>query len=368
MEEEDQTDTHSRSLSNRFKTITLSVLLIGTGITCLAQEEKPVDKSQYLPQIHGQLRGKYEYEPDLNASRFELRNARVSVEGNLPFRSSYKVEVDLYDETELKMKEASVSINPWKTLQFTIGHMRLPFTIDAHRTPTSQYFANRSFIAKQTGNMYDVGAKVGYTFKNSAGKKVAVIDAGLYNGSSLNDEKVDWHSDWSYSARLQLYPVDGLVIMPSIQHMAIATHQAHYTSVDIGAYYERKGWHVEGEYLHKTYNDKAFDGSSSVDAMLFYKQPIKNEKAFLESISYLGRYDYMGDHSDGKSGFEEERPTRLVISDYERHRMTLGVTFGVRNPYFHTDIRINYEKYWYPHGGAKESEQDKFVAELSIQF
>ncbi|MCD8292924.1 MAG: porin, partial [Prevotellaceae bacterium] len=229
-------------------------------------------------------------------------------------------------------------------------------------------FANRSFIAKQTGNMYDVGAKVGYTFKNAQERTVAIVDIGLYNGSSVSGQKAAWHSDWSYSARVQLMPVDGLVIMPSVQHMAIADHKAHYTSVDIGAYYEKKGWHIEGEYLHKTYNDKAFDGSSSVDAMLFYKMPVKNGKAFLQSISYLGRYDYMGDHSDGKSGFEEERPARLVISDYERHRMTLGITFGVRNPYFTTDIRLNYEKYWYPHGGAKESEQDKLVAELSIRF
>ena len=32
------------------------------------------------------------------------------------------------------------------------------FTIDAHRSPHLQYFANRSFIAKQVGNVRDVGA------------------------------------------------------------------------------------------------------------------------------------------------------------------------------------------------------------------
>ena len=48
--------------------------------------------------------------------------------------------------------------------------------------------------------------------------------------------------------------------------------------------------------------------------------------------------------------------------------MTLGLTFAVRNPYFPTDLRLNYEKYWYPHGGAKESEQDKIVAEIMVKF
>ena len=45
-----------------------------------------------------------------------------------------------------------------------------------------------------------------------------------------------------------------------------------------------------------------------------------------------------------------------------------GTTLHLRNPYFPTDIRFNYEKYWYPHGGAKESEQDKIVCELMIRF
>lgn len=48
--------------------------------------------------------------------------------------------------------------------------------------------------------------------------------------------------------------------------------------------------------------------------------------------------------------------------------MTLGVTLAVRNRYFPTDIRFNYEKYWYPHGGAKESGRDKLVCEVMIKF
>lgn len=64
------------------------------------------------PTIHGILRGKYEYQPDLDASRFEVRNARLSAEGSLPYRSSYKLEVDLCDESSIKMKDAWVRVNP----------------------------------------------------------------------------------------------------------------------------------------------------------------------------------------------------------------------------------------------------------------
>lgn len=44
----------------------------------------------FTSQLHGILRGKYEYEHDLDASRFEVRNARLSVNGELTRRSSYK--------------------------------------------------------------------------------------------------------------------------------------------------------------------------------------------------------------------------------------------------------------------------------------
>ena len=69
---------------------------------------RQTEKQKFMPQIHGILRGKYEYEPDLNASRFEVRNARLSVDGNMPLKSSYKLEVDLCDESAIKMKDAWV--------------------------------------------------------------------------------------------------------------------------------------------------------------------------------------------------------------------------------------------------------------------
>lgn len=331
------------------------------------KQEKWNQKQEYLPKIHGILRGKYEYEPDLEASRFEVRNARLSVNGKLAKRSEYKLEVDLCDESAIKMKDAWVRVNPYKSLRLTIGQQRMPFSIDAHRNPSAQYFANRSFIAKQVGDMRDVGFQAGYDFQNAAGRKVLSVDAGIFNGSNLDNQKTAWFSSPGYSARLQFFPIDGLAIVPSVQHQQIADRKASYTSVDFGSYYEKNGWHVEAEYLRKFYADDAFSDCSAVDAMVMYKQPIRNEKAFIESISYLGRYDFMQDHSSGKSGFKENS-TVLKLTDAERQRMTLGMTFSVRNAYFPTDIRLNYEKYWYKNGGAKESEQDKLVCEVMIRF
>jgi len=351
--------THAQSLEDR--------------VTKMEQRMQEQEKtSKYKPQIHGILRGKYEYQPEPNASRFEMRNARLSASGKLTLRSAYKLEVDLCDESSIKMKDAWVSLLPLSGLQLTVGQQRMPFSIDAHRNPSAQYFANRSFIAKQVGDMRDVGFQVGYDLYNKERRRVLALNGGLFNGSNLNDQKSAWFSSPGYSARIQYFPLDGLAIIPSIQHQAIAQHKATYTSLDLGAYYQMKGWHLEAEYLHKMYADDAFTDCSAIDAMVVYQHLIKDKHNFIERISWLGRYDYMQDHSSGKNGFVADaagNPTSsLALTDAERHRMTLGATFGVRNPYFPTDIRLNYEKYWYPHGGAKESEQDKLVCELAIKF
>ena len=60
----------------------------------------------YLPQVHGTIRGKYEYQTTNATQRFQVRNARVSVDGKVvPDRVAYKAEIDLSDEGVIKMLE-----------------------------------------------------------------------------------------------------------------------------------------------------------------------------------------------------------------------------------------------------------------------
>ena len=129
------------------------MLLLATMAFGQAKEDagdgKKLDKQtmefkDYLPEIHGTIRGKYEYQTETSESRFEVRNARFSVSGNVHPLVAYKAEIDLSDEGSIKMLDAYARVFPVKDLNFTIGQMRVPFTIDAHRSPHQQYFANRS--------------------------------------------------------------------------------------------------------------------------------------------------------------------------------------------------------------------------------
>lgn len=44
-------------------------------------DKQTMEFKDYLPEIHGTIRGKYEYQTETSESRFEVRNARFSVSG-----------------------------------------------------------------------------------------------------------------------------------------------------------------------------------------------------------------------------------------------------------------------------------------------
>lgn len=340
----------------------LASLALLTAFPVMADNDN--DDVDLTPKVHGTIRGKYEYQPEDGEGRFQVRNARVSIEGEVTKTVSYKAEIDLSDEGQIKMLDAYTRLKPVRGLNFTIGQMRVPFTIDAHRSPHQQYFANRSFIAKQVGNVRDVGATLGYSF--NVGFPIT-LEAGMFNGSGLTNQKDFWTDNVNFSAKAQLFFPRGFNLTLSTQK--IKPENVSVMMYDAGAYYHAHGWHVEAEYLYKHYEDEAFKAVHAVDAFVSYDIPLR--KCFFKKISPLVRYDFMSDHSDGmryNSDGDEDKAGSLIINDYQRSRVTGGVTFSLSLP-FVSDIRLNYEKYFYREGAiAHPSEKDKFVIEFMTRF
>lgn len=151
----------------------------------------------WAPHISGTIRAKGEYQTEEKEGRFEVRNARVAFDGNVLPNVIYKAEIDFSDEGQIKMLDAYAGIKPLKAFSLRLGQMRVPFSIDAHRSPHQQYFANRSFIAKQVGNVRDVGLTFGYTFD----KIPLTLEAGTFNGSGLTNQKDYWTKTLNFSAK-----------------------------------------------------------------------------------------------------------------------------------------------------------------------
>ena len=224
------------------KMTTMLLLSMLTAAVYAQNDEEEVDRT---PKIGGTIRSKYEYQTEEGEGRFEVRTARVSVSGNVTKEVSYKAEIDLCDEGKIKMLDAYTRIKPWSTLQFTIGQERVPFTIDAHRSPHQQYFANRSFIAKQVGNVRDVGAEVGYTW--NVGFPI-VVNAGVFNGSGLTNQKDYWTKGVNYSAKAQfLFPNVNLVLSTQ----KIKPSDVTVNMYDAGVTFHYGGFIAEVEYLYK---------------------------------------------------------------------------------------------------------------------
>lgn len=317
------------------------------------------EKVDLTPKINGTVRGKYEFQTEEGEGRFEVRNARLSVSGQVAKAVEYKAEIDLCDEGQIKMLDAYTRIKPFSGFSFTIGQMRVPFTIDAHRSPHQQYFANRSFIAKQVGNVRDVGATVGYSF---GGAMPVILEAGLFNGSGLTNQKDYWTKKVNFSAKAQFFFPQGINVTLSTQK--ISPNQNDIMMYDAGAYIQKAGWHVEAEYLYKHYSHDAFKDVHSFDGFVNYDIALKNKRSLVKKISPLVRYDFMSDHSDGSLNEDGS----LKLTDYKRSRVTGGVTFSLAKP-FVSDIRLNYEKYFYGKNGiAKPSEKDKIVLEVMTRF
>lgn len=314
-------------------------------------------ENPYIPETHGTIRVKYEYEPTIGKGRFEIRNARMSVEGKIIPLVRYKAEIDLSDEGQIKMLDAYVRLQPKEWLKFTFGQMRVPFSIDAHRSPHLQYFANRSFIAKQVGNVRDVGAAASWTFGEEA---PVTLEGGIFNGSGLTNQKHFWTSNYNFSFKSQISLWRQLNIVLSCQKAGAADVNTYM--YDGGVYWENSRWHIEGEYLRKYYSHRAFNPVNAVDAFAAYRLPLKRNNM---ALFFLGRYDYMSDHSNGT----KDADGVLKADDPERHRLTGGLTLSMGKGALQADIRLNYEQYFYHKDIVLSiSEQNKIVLEFVAHF
>lgn len=339
------------------KRLLLSAAFIGLTAIGMAQE------AIGTPKIGGTIRSKYEYQTEEGEGRFEVRTARVNISGNVTPIVAYKAEIDLCDEGSIKMLDAYTRLKPSKVWMFTIGQMRVPFTIDAHRSPHQQYFANRSFIAKQVGNVRDVGAEIGY---NANIGFPIILQAGLFNGSGLTNQKDYWTKGSNFSAKAQVLLPCGINIVGSIQK--VKPQDVTVMMYDGGINLHKRNFIIEAEYLYKHYSHDAFSAVHAFDAFACYDFNLR--KSPFSKISALVRYDFMGNHSDGKrylDGKSNDIGT-LIINDYKRSRITSGITLSFDKP-FVSDIRINFEKYLYAKNSiAKPSERDKIVVEFMTHF
>lgn len=319
-----------------------------------------VGDSLYSPDITGIVRPKYELRTSDGAGRFVLKNAIFGIQGNIHPTLTYRLEVDLHNDGKVKMRNAYGRFTPRNGMgSLTFGLMRVPFGYDVIRSPHQQFFANRSYVAKYGANVRETGLNVLYHIP--AGFPLTV-QGGVFSGASTRDDDDSWSTSYVFAGRINTLLARHFGFAASVMHTRpdLATTM-HY---GIAAAYTDRLWHIEGEYVYKTYShdvgtrDDELRDTHIADTFVRRLFPIDGSDC-LSGISAAGRYDYISRFSMAKTSSEPEAA---------RHRMTVGGTLHFGFGPVRAETRINYEKCFYPSSSHPAPDDDRIVIELMCRF
>lgn len=310
------------------------------------------DTTTNKPLIEGTIRAKYEHNFPLSKDRFQVRNSRLSLKGNINKTVNYRAQLDLSDRGEMKMLDASINIQPTEYIDFTIGQYKVPFGNENLYAPHLLYFANRAFVGKQ---MTDKSRDVGFSFRIQ-NKNILPFNlkAGIFNGNGILDQK-KWNNNFRYALRLETLPLVGWKInggFSSTQPYDLKTNL-----FEISSTYDHSQFHLESEYIYKQYANNFFAPTHAFSVFGAYNFYIN--KSYLSKITLLLRFDSMTEN-------HTEKGENNFIIDYGKQRITSGITFSIDKP-FVSDIRINYEKFLHKNNFSSNTD-DMLVVELVTRF
>ena len=322
-------------------------------------EKEKMSAVDYVPEIHGTVRAKYEYSPQLDASRFQVRNARFSVTGNVHQMVAYKAEVELSDRGQTRILDAYVRVLPAKGLALTLGQVKKQFSTDNLRSPHNMLFANSAFIVSEFANLRDVGFTIGYN-----AKEYVPIEAifGVYNGNGLYDQKI-WKKHFDYTGRLIFNTCKYFSF--DLNWQSIKPKNVRMNVFDLAMRADFYGVHLEAEGAYKIYQNNVFKPSYGFTGIAYYD--IMLPKVF-HHLRVLGRYDMITDDYDGSELIKESIGIVYPITTTARQRITAGVTLGLAKPIL-AELRINYEKYFHKDWSTiSADDNDKLVIEIVARF
>lgn len=318
-------------------------------------EEKTEEKIDRIPKIHGVFRGRYEGEwPDYQ-QRFQVRNARVSLEGAVLPGFTYYFRADISDRGKMKFLDGYANWNFARGFAVRAGQFRVPFGVDAFRGPGSYIFANRAFLVKNMANVRQVGVQLGYTFP----KFPLQLQAGVFNSKPMGDHEV-WQDAMDFAAKATLR-VGNVTIAPSFLTMKPYAARTNHADISVSWKWER--WLLEGEYQYMHCCNDMYRDVNGWTAFASYTLPV-NFGRFNE-WNFHGRFDGMTDFSTG----QPDADGHLKTDAPSRRRITVGTSLAFVQKPVRAELLLDYEKFFYNDGvTAPRGSGDKIVAELIVKF
>lgn len=310
------------------------------------------DSISYLPQVHGVVRTRWEIETQSGESRFQVRHARVALQGNAAPFLSYYVHADFCDKGTIKFLDGYATLKPLKGLALQAGQFRMPFGVETFRSPMNYYFSNKSFMQKDMCNMRRVGALAQYIVPIK--KYPLTLEAGAFNNASTADH-AKWSKYYAFSGKatwqLGQFKLSGGA-------MGVRPENTRLYMYDAALTWGNRNFYAAAEYMNQHYAGNVYKDAHSYVAFLDYHREV-NKKLF-NQWSVQARFDGITDFWNGISA-DALQPAR--------NRITVGGTLTWKYKFVMADFKVNYEKYFYHKNvTAPEGLGDKVVVELVARF
>lgn len=315
------------------------------------------------PEIHGVIRTRLEVTTqDPVEYRFQVRNARVSLGGNIGKSIRYFVQTDLCDRGKMKILDAWGRISVTDGLYIQAGQFRMPFGVETFRAPGNYIFANRTYLGKQMYNYRAVGAKMSYTLPSTP----LEIEAGAFNPRAIGDHDV-WQNRVAASGKLTWRP--GAWSFSAGAASAVPD-SVRANLLDASVAYKKGRWQAQAEYMYEHYTCGAHPDAHSWVLWADYRFPVK--AGVFNFMSVQGRYDGLTNHASlaSKPYRLDDGSLRLSTDSPTRNRITLGVTMTASvAPGLFADLRANYEHaFFHSDHTPTQAECSRALLELVLRF
>ena len=285
------------------KTIIMA-LMAAASVSASAQQKQTIEIPSWLSNVklsgYGMTQYQYSGQKDAESNSFNIRMARISLEGRIAGDFYWKTQIQFNGNTSTlgsspRMVDLFAEWQKYEYFKVKIGQFKNPFTFENPMHPIDQgfmgYSQNVSKLAgfsdragEHASNGRDIGIQFqGDFLKNANGRNLLHYQIGVFNGQGINTKDVD--NQKNVIGGVWLMPVSGMrigafgwtgsyarkgnwteiVADPTSSVTPGATKEITHTnevrSLNQNRYafsfeYKKDGWIVRSEYIHST--GKAF--------------------------------------------------------------------------------------------------------------
>lgn len=313
--------------------------------------------SQYFPEISGTIRPMLEWETSTGQYRFQVRNARLTIGGDIaPANIEYFYQMDFCDMGKMKVLDFFGKVKVFEGFKVQAGQFRIPFGVEPFRAAHQYYFSNCSYLGKEIANNRRVGAAVSYNIP----KTNLSLEAGMFTPYSIADHN-HWSKKLTFASKAS-YRIDQVTLTTGFQ--TLCPDKVRYNMADACVQWKSGRWTAVAEYMFQHYTGNAHKPAHSYMVFGDYRMPVK--AGIFNFLSFQARFDGMTDHSSAIANADGI----IFTDDPARNRVTVGTTLSyVAKNGMSLDLRLDYDKCFYHKGITPPAgEGDKVVTELVFHF